>query len=195
LVVDSAMLDTAALLGAIPHAMADQGTWNEDRASNMTDGGWPFYRIYRTADGRYVSVGALEPQFYAVLLERLGLADAGLPGVDEVDRWDEIATALTAAFLTRTRDEWCRIMEGTDACVAPVLSLREAQTHHHNVGRGVFVDHGGIRQPTPAPRFGGVASTIRPWEDCDVPLEQTLHDWGLGPDAVADLLSLGALTP
>jgi alpha-methylacyl-CoA racemase len=194
LVVDSAMLDTAALLGAIPHAMAATGTWDERRAANMTDGGWPFYRIYRTADDRFVSVAALEPQFYAVLLERLGLADAGVPGLDEVDRWDEIADALGAAFATRTREEWCRITEGTDACVAPVLSLTEAQAHPHNVVRGVFVDHEGVRQPSPAPRFGGEPSTIRPWADCDVPLQQILTDWGLAADAAAELVSLGALT-
>ena len=192
-VVDAAMLDTAAVLAAIPNAMWSRGAWKPGRAANMTDGGHPYYAVYRTADDRYVAVGAVEPQFYAVLLERLGLGHAGLP--DQLDEagWDETRAAIAKAFATKTRDEWCEVMAGADACFAPVLDFGEARQHPHNLERGVFVEHGGVVQPAPAPRFDGAVSRIRSWEECDVELDRTLADWGLAPDEVDGLIRSGAV--
>jgi alpha-methylacyl-CoA racemase len=183
-VVDAAMVDAATVMASVPHAGHSSGTWGR-RGTNMVDGGHPFYAVYRTADDRYVAVGALEPQFYAELVERLGLSDAGLPDQHDRERWPELREAFRTAFLRRTRDEWCEVMEGADACFAPVLDLGEARTHPHNVARGTFVDYGGLVQPAPAPRFDGKVSSIRPWDDCDVSEEQALRDWGLDDDQVA----------
>jgi alpha-methylacyl-CoA racemase len=183
-VVDTAMVDAATLFASVPHAMFSVGQWGP-RGTNMVDGGHPFYSVYRTADGRHVAVGALEPQFYAELLERLGLADAGLPAQHDVDGWDVLRAAFAQKFLTRTREEWCEMMEGSDACFAPVLDLGEARSHPHNVARGAFVDYGGVVQPAPAPRFDGEVSQIRAWTDCDVPVERALRDWGLSADEIA----------
>jgi alpha-methylacyl-CoA racemase len=187
-VVDTAMVDAATLLAAVPHASASGGGWGQ-RGTNMVDGGHPFYAVYRTADDRYVTVGALEAPFFAELLDRLGLADAGLGDQHDRGRWDEMRRAFEEAFLRRTRDEWCEVFEGSDACFAPVLDLLEARRHPHNQARGVFVDYGGIAQPAPAPRFGGRVSTIRPWEDCDVSDERALLDWGLSAEEAAAFCS------
>jgi alpha-methylacyl-CoA racemase len=192
-VVDAAMLDTAALLGAVPHAMSSRGAWQKGRAANMVDGGHPYYSIYRTKDDKYVAVGAIEPQFYAQLIERLDLGDADLPEQMDATRWDETRAAIADAFATRTRDDWCDAMEGADACFAPVLDFAEARNHPHNRARGLFVDFGGVVQPAPAPRFDGTVSPIRSWDECDVPEEQVLSDWGLGADEVTELLACGAV--
>jgi alpha-methylacyl-CoA racemase len=163
------------------HASFTAGAWSK-RGTNMVDGGVPYYGVYETADGNYVSIGALEPQFFAELMEKLGLADAGLPAQHDRDGWPTLKQAITEAFASKRRDEWVAIFEGSDACFAPVLDFGEARSHPHNVARAVFTDYGGLVQPAPAPRFDGAVSQIRPWDDCDVPEEQTLRDWGL-PDA------------
>jgi alpha-methylacyl-CoA racemase len=187
-VVDAAMLDAATLMGAIPHAMWSIGGWEAKRASNMTDGGWPFYAIYPTADGRYVAVGAIEPQFYASLIERLGLSDEDLGAQQDRSGWDHMRQRFAEVFLTRTRDEWVEIMAGADACFAPVLDFGEARHHPHNLARHLFVDYGGIEQPAPAPRFDGEISPIRDWHDCDVEPERTLRDWGLSEAETEEFL-------
>ena len=152
-VVDAAMVDGAALLMSNIYGLAARGVWTDIRASNMLDGAAPFYRCYTCADGGYVSVAALEPQFYRLLLGRCGLA-----GPDFEDQWDQamwpdLRQALTECFLTRPRDEWCKLLEGTDACFAPVLSMSEAAVHPHNVARGTFMRYENGWRPAPAPRM------------------------------------------
>jgi alpha-methylacyl-CoA racemase len=152
-VVDAAMVDGAAHLTTMFHGLMAVGNWSTVRRSNLLDGGAPFYDTYETADGHHVAVGALEPQFYSELIERLGLSEDGLP--DRFDRaeWAHLRTRLAQVFRTRTRDEWVDVFEGSDACVAPVMSLAEAPHHPHNMAREVFVEVGGVIQPAPAPRF------------------------------------------
>ncbi len=152
-VVDAAMVDGAALLMSAIYGLAAKGAWTDARASNMLDGGAPFYACYECADGGYVSVAALEPQFYRVLLDRCGVADPAFAEQWDRDTWPALRHALTERFLTRTRDEWCSVLEGTDACFAPVLSMSEAAGHPHNVARGTFNRRGAAWQPAPAPRF------------------------------------------
>jgi alpha-methylacyl-CoA racemase len=187
-VVDAAMVDAATVFAAVPHASYSSGGWGP-RGTNMVDGGQPFYSVYRTADDRYVAVGALEPQFYAELLVRLGLTDAGLAAQNDRSGWEEMRATFTERFLSRTRDEWCEIFEGSDACFAPVLDLGESRQHPHNQARQSFVEYGGLVQPAPAPRFDGQISEIRPWADCDVPIETTLRDWGLDDSTITKFQS------
>jgi alpha-methylacyl-CoA racemase len=151
-VVDAAMIDGAAIQTSMLHGWLAMGLWSTRRESNMLDGGAPFYRTYTCADGEFVAVGALEPQFYAELLARLELDPDEWPQND-LERWPEQAAALAEIFSSRTRDEWSAVFAGSDACVAPVLSLTESADHPHIAARSVFVDHHGVRQPAPAPRF------------------------------------------
>jgi alpha-methylacyl-CoA racemase len=136
------------------------GRWPGGRGENLLDGGAPFYGVYATADARHVSIGALEPRFYAELIQRMGLDPASLPGQYDTARWPELRARLTEAFRSKTRDAWCALLEGTDACFAPVLTLDEARTHPHNVHRGTIVEVGGVHQPAPAPRFGGARVAV-----------------------------------
>jgi alpha-methylacyl-CoA racemase len=161
-VVDAAMVDGAAHLTTMFHGLMAAGMWSTVRRSNLLDGGAPFYDTYETADGHHVAVGALEPQFYSELIEGLGLSEDGLP--DRFDRaeWPRLRTRLAQVFRTRTRDEWVEVFEGSDACVAPIMSLAEAPHHPHNLARGVFVEIGGVTQPAPAPRFSATATATPP---------------------------------
>ncbi|MEG3630266.1 CaiB/BaiF CoA transferase family protein [Streptomyces poriticola] len=159
-VVDAAIVDGAAHLSAMIHGMLAAGGWQDRRAANLLDGGCPFYGTYQTADGQYMAVGALERQFYDEFTTLLGIADLA-PARDDVARWGELREAVAARFRSRTRDEWTAVFEGTDACVAPVLSLREAPHHPHLAARGTFTDHGGLTQPAPAPRFSATPATVR----------------------------------
>ena len=153
-VIDCAMVDGAAMLTAMTYAMLGAGIWRDERGVNMLDGAAPFYDTYETADGKWISVGAIEPQFYAILLDKLGLAgDAEFTRQNDFALWPGLKARLEALFLTRTREEWCALMEDTDICFAPVLSLTEAPKHPHNVARGTFIEAEGILQPAPAPRF------------------------------------------
>jgi alpha-methylacyl-CoA racemase len=193
-VVDAAMVDGAALLTTQFHELLAAGLWREERGANLLDGGAPFYGVYQTADGRHLAVGALEPQFYAELLRRLGLDAGDLP--DQLDRegWPLLRERLAALFRTRTREEWCELLAGTDACVAPVLGFGEAPAHPHNRARGTFVDVGGVVQPAPAPRFSRTpcdppSPAARPGEHTD----QALTDWGIPPDQVTRLRATGAI--
>ncbi|WP_213957709.1 CaiB/BaiF CoA-transferase family protein [Variovorax sp. dw_954] len=157
-VVDAAMTDGAALLSAMMYGFKSEGRWNNNRGENFLDGGAHFYDTYACADGKHVSIGSIEPQFYALLRDRCGLADD--PAFDaQMDsaRWPLLKLRLADVFRTRTRDEWCALLEGTDACFAPVLDWDEAPAHPHNVARGTFVNVGGVVQPAPAPRFSRTA--------------------------------------
>jgi len=159
-VVDAAIVDGAAHLAAMIHGMLAAGGWQDRRGANLLDGGCPYYGTYETADGRYMAVGALEPQFYDEFVGLLGIKEYASARKD-LARWGELRETVTARFRTRTRDEWTAVFEGSDACVAPVLSLREAPHHPHLAARGTFTDHGGITQPAPAPRFSVTHTSVR----------------------------------
>jgi alpha-methylacyl-CoA racemase len=176
-VVDAAMVDGVALLTALFHGLRAQGLWSDEVGTNLLDTGAPFYDVYATADG-YIAVGALEPPFYAALLRGLGLAEADLP--DQYDRrgWPRLREALAAAFATRTRDEWAAAFSGTDACVAPVLSMAEAPAHAHLAARGTFIAIDGVVQPAPAPRFSATPAVAAHAPDAAA----VLAEWGVSAD-------------
>ncbi|MFF1268839.1 CaiB/BaiF CoA transferase family protein [Streptomyces anulatus] len=159
-VVDAAIVDGAAHLAMMIHGMLAAGSWQDRRGTNLLDGGCPFYGTYATSDGGHMAVGPLEGQFYAEFIGLLGIADA-FPDRWDLARWDELRAAVTERFLTRTRDEWTEVFDGTDACVAPVLSLTEAPHHPHLAARSTFVEHSGLTQPAPAPRFSATPVSVR----------------------------------
>ncbi|GHG85425.1 CaiB/BaiF CoA transferase family protein [Streptomyces lanatus] len=159
-VVDAAIVDGTAHLSAMIHGMLAAGGWQDRRGANLLDGGCPYYGTYETADGKYMAVGALEPQFYDEFLSLLGIEGFASARKD-FSRWGDLREAVAARFKSRTRDEWTAVFEGTDACVAPVLSLREAPHHPHLAARGTFTGHGGITQPAPAPRFSATPTAVR----------------------------------
>ncbi|WP_240137157.1 CaiB/BaiF CoA transferase family protein [Streptomyces sp. MUM 178J] len=159
-VVDAAIVDGAAHLATMIHGMMAAGGWQDRRGANLLDGGCPFYGVYETADGQYMAVGALEQRFYDRFIELLGLEEQ-VPARKDFTRWGELRDAVAARFKTRTRDEWTAVFEHSDACVAPVLSLREAPAHPHLAARATFVEHGGITQPAPAPRFAATPVSVR----------------------------------
>ena len=193
-VVDVAMTEGSAYLALGCFGLAWAGHWSEERESNIIDGGAPFWRCYETRDGKFVSVGAIEPKFYKVLVEKLGLDPASLP--DQLDRksWPEVRERFAAAFKQKTREEWCRIMDGSDACFAPVLSFGEASEHPHNKARKSFVEVDGIVQPGPAPRFSRTPASIKGGPpDFGAQTEQALAAWGFCPDAIAKLKAEGVI--
>ncbi|GAA2572292.1 CaiB/BaiF CoA-transferase family protein [Streptomyces roseoviolaceus] len=159
-VVDAAIVDGTAHLATMIHGMLAAGGWQDRRGANLLDGGCPYYGTYETADGRHMAVGALEPRFYEEFLTLLGIEDQATARKD-VTRWGELREQIAVRFKTRTRDEWTAVFAGSDACVAPVLSLREAPHHPHLAARGTFTDHGGITQPAPAPRFSATPTSVR----------------------------------
>jgi len=193
-VVDAAMVDGAALLTTQLHELLAAGQWTDRRGANLLDGAAPFYAVYETADGRHLAVGALEPRFWAELLERVGLDAGGLPAQLDRDGWPVARERLAAVFRTRTRDQWCALLEGTDACVAPALSLLEAPAHPHNQARATFVEVAGALQPAPAPRFSRTSCpTPAPPPGQGEDPAQALAAWGLPSDRVAHLRATGAL--
>jgi len=193
-VVDAAMVDGAALLTSFIHGMRGQGAWQDARGTNLLDSGAPFYDTYETADGLFMSVGALEPQFYAALLHGLGLAGEDLPDQLDRDRWPELRARFTEVFKRRTREEWTETFDGTDACVAPVLGLGEAPGHPHTTARTGFIDVAGLPQPAPAPRFSRTSAAtptppVRPGEHTDA----ALRELGLTPEEITELRGRGAI--
>jgi alpha-methylacyl-CoA racemase len=193
-VVDAAMVDGSALLTSFIYGMRASGSWQDRRGTNLLDGGAPFYDTYATADGDYVAVGALEPQFYAALLHGLGLTDAGLPDQHDRDGWPVLRKRFAEVFASRTKADWEQVFAGTDACVSPVLSMAEAPAHPHALARNAFVEVGGVTQPAPAPRFGRSAAAEpaappRPGADTDA----VLAGLGLAPADVADLRARGVV--
>lgn len=191
-VVDAAMIDGAALQTAMFHGLLSSGAWSPQRQANILDGGAPFYRCYRCADGEFVAVGALEPQFYAQLLDRLGLDPGAWPQHDRRS-WPAQAEELARVFAARTRDDWARAFAESDACVAPVLSLAEAPAHPHAVARAVFAEVDGVMQPAPAPRFSRTASMLsRPPALPGQHTDAVLTEAGYSPADIAALRSAGA---
>jgi len=194
-VVDAAMVDGAAVLATFIHGLTSMGMWQEERGTNLLDTGAHFYDVYETADGKYVSIGSIEPQFYAELLRLTGLdSDPDMAQQMNRSRWPELKERLTKVFLGKTRDEWCEIMEGTDVCFAPVLAPSEAPDHPHNVTRNTFVEVAGIRQPGPAPRFSRTPGSIsRPPSHAGQHTDEVLSDWGFEESEVAELRAAGAI--
>jgi alpha-methylacyl-CoA racemase len=193
-VVDAAMIDGAALLAASIHGMLAAGRWSTDRGTNMLDGGAPFYEVYECADGEYVAVGALEPQFYQQLVERLGLPAEDLRRQWDARAWPEMKERFAAMFRTKTRDEWAAIMSGAEACVTPVLSPDEAARHPHNSERQLFLDLGGVRQPAPAPRLSRTpAGEPEPPPEPGAHTEAVLAAAGFSPGEIDSLHYRGAI--
>jgi alpha-methylacyl-CoA racemase len=195
-VVDTAMVDGTAVLMTMFWSMKATGVFDENnRGTNLLDTGAHFYDAYRCADGKYISVGSIEPQFYAELLRLTGLAeDPEFARQMDKDLWPHLKTRLRQVFETKTQAEWCEIMEHTDVCFAPVLTLSEAAAHPHNIARNTFVDVHGVKQPAPAPRFSRTA----PEPGAPPPLrgEQTdavLAEWGFAAAEIAALRDAGAI--
>src|SRR5690606_8024434 len=200
-VVDAAMVDGSPTLMTMMWAFKAMGLWNDERGTNLLDTGAHFYDTYECADGRYVSIGSIAPQFYAELLRLTGLEEAyaargeELPHQMDRARWPEMKERLAEIFLTRTRDEWCELMEGTDVCFAPVLSMDEAARHPHNVERGTFTEVAGITQPSPAPRFDRTPGSIqRPPAHAGQHTDEVLAEWlGADPEHIAKLRAEGSV--
>jgi alpha-methylacyl-CoA racemase len=193
-VVDAAMVDGSALLMTMVHSFRSMGMWQDQRGTNMLDTGAHFYDVYETADGRYLSVGAIEPQFYDALLQGLGLAGEELPWQHDRSQWPALKERFAAIFKTRTCDEWCEVFDGTDACVAPVLTIPEAVAHPHNVARATFVEVAGVPQPAPAPRFDRTAPEAPdPPPHAGQHTDEILDQLGLDGDRIAKLRAAGAV--
>jgi len=195
-VVDAAIVDGTAVLTSLFHGLRAGGRWSDARGAHLLDGGAPFYGSYECADGRYVAVGALEPKFSKELLDRLGVAaDDELRGrLYDTAAWPELRARLAALFRTRTRDEWCALLEGTDACFAPVLSLGEAPSHPHNAARGTFAEVAGVVQPAPAPRFSATPGAIAgPAPESGADTGDVLAECGYSEAEVTALRTAGAV--
>ena len=193
-VVDAAMVDGSALLASFLYGLRAAGAWQDERGTNVLDGGAPFYDTYATADGRYLAVGALEPKFFAELLARLGIDETSLPAQYDRSGWPELRARLTEVFAGRTQTKWVELFAGSDACVAPVVSPRDAPGHPHNAARKTFVDVGGVTQPAPAPRFGRSACDppsppARPGADTD----DVLAGLGISAADITGLRDRGAI--
>ena len=192
-VVDAAMVDGAASLMSIFYGLHAGGRWGEPRGENLLDGGAPFYDTYETADGRHVSIGALEPKFFAELVQRIGLDARFVARQYDRRAWPELRAALAAAMRSKTRAQWCALLEGTDACFAPVLSLDEAPAHAHAAARGGFVELDGVVQPGPAPRFSRSGSrTPQPPPVVGAHTDALLAEAGFSAAEIAALHAAGA---
>jgi alpha-methylacyl-CoA racemase len=176
-VVDAAIVDGVTSLMTLFSGLALRGQFVEDRESNILDGAAPYYSVYEAADGKHLSVGAIEPQFFAELCQRLGLASDWAAAQNDKSRWPELRSMLAAIFCTRTRDEWAALLKDTDCCVTPVLSLSEASRHPHGIAREAFVDVNGIRQPAPAPRFSRTPAKARKVETQAARSDDVMSRW------------------
>ncbi|MFI6685456.1 CaiB/BaiF CoA transferase family protein [Streptomyces sp. NPDC050485] len=183
-VVDAAIVDGTAHLATMIHGMLAAGGWQDRRGANLLDGGCPFYGTYETSDGQYMAVGALEQQFYDQFIRLLGIEDAA-PARKDLAGWPDLRTTIAERFRTRSRAQWTAVFEGSDACVAPVLSLTEAPHHPHLAARGTFTEHGGMTQPAPAPRFSATPGSIhRPPALPGAHTAEVARDWDV--PALAD---------
>lgn len=193
-VVDAAMVDGAATLMAMMWGFRAIGMFSEERGVNLLDTGAPFYDTYETSDGKYIAIGSIEPQFYAELLERAGIAGEDLPHQMDPSGWAATKELFAAHFKTKTRDEWCALMEATDVCFAPVLTMSEAADHPHIRARGTIVERDGVAQPAPSPRFSRTPGEISrgpswPGQDTD----GVLADWGIPPEEISRLRAANAI--
>jgi alpha-methylacyl-CoA racemase len=194
-VIDAAMVDGAAVLSTFLYGLRNIGVWQDEPGTNMLDTGAHFYDVYETSDNKYVSVGSIEPQFYAELLRLTGLdQEEGLPHEMDRTQWPAMKEKVAAIFKSKTRDEWCALMEHTDVCFAPVLSWTEAPQHPHNQHRGTFTEVAGVVQPAPGPRMSRTPGSIqRPPPHPGQHTDEVLTDWGLAADEVAKLRDTGAV--
>jgi len=194
-VIDAAMVDGAAVLMTMFYGLKELGHWLPERGTNLLDTGSHFYDVYECADGKYVSVGSIEPQFYAELLRLSGLGEQDdLPPQMDRTQWPAMKERIAAIFRSRTRDEWCEVMDASEVCFAPVLSLDEAHQHPQNVARATFTEHHGVLQPSPAPRFSRTEPAIagpppHPGQHTD----EILADWGFPAADIAKLRETGAV--
>ena len=193
-VVDAAMVDGAASLMTAIYGLHGSGIWNNNRGENILDTGAHYYEVYETKDGKHVSIGSIEAKFYAELLRLSGLQGEELPHQQDRKSWPAMKERLKTLFRTKTRDEWCKTMEGSDICFAPVLSMEEAPKHPHMKHRGTFVEQGGVTQPGPAPRFSRTPSRIqRPPARPGEHTEEALRDWGFANSDLETLRKCGAI--
>jgi alpha-methylacyl-CoA racemase len=193
-VIDCAMSDGAASLMAMFYGFKGAGIWQEKRRSNLLDGGAHFYDTYQCADGKWISIGSIEPQFYALLLEKTGITDPEFANQMDRSAWPSLKAKLQDVLRTKTQAEWCAIMDATDICFAPVLDLDEAPKHAHNVARETFVTVEGVVQPAPAPRFSATPGAIQgPPPKIGAHNDEALTDWGFTAAEVAALKEKGAL--
>ena len=193
-VVDAGMVDGALSLMTSIYGMKAAGLQTDRRADNILDSGAHFYNVYETSDGKYVSIGSIEKKFYEELIETLGLQDAGLPKQMDRSQWPALREKFAAIFRTKTRDEWCAIMENTDICFAPVLTLEEAPRYHHNQERDAFVEVGGQLHPAPAPRFSRTPSSIKgPAPRAGSNTDAALAQWGIDGARIAQLRAAKAI--
>nr|WP_315529333.1 CaiB/BaiF CoA-transferase family protein [uncultured Achromobacter sp.] len=192
-VVDAAICDGASLLASAYHGKLQDGSWVNQRQSNMLDGGAHFYGCYTCTDGKYVSIGAIEPQFYRLLLERCGIDDPDFQHQWDRAQWPQLRAKLAGIIAGKTREQWCSLLEGTDACFAPVLDFEEAPRHHHHQARGSFVETGGTVHPAPAPRLsrtpGRAGAVPKPGEHT----EELLAELGLAQNEIQALRDRGAI--
>ncbi|WP_370617780.1 CaiB/BaiF CoA transferase family protein [Mumia sp. Pv 4-285] len=190
-VVDAAMIDGSATLNAFLYGMRAAGLWGEERGNNLLDTGTPYYEAYETADGKWIAVGAMEPKFFANLVAALGLDFDPSDQADE-QTWTGLRADLAATFITRARDEWCKVLESAEACFAPVLSPWEAPNHPHHVARETFTESFGVVQPSPAPRFGRTPARIAgPPPQPGEHTETVLTEWGVAPEEIFRLKATG----
>jgi len=193
-VIDAAMTDGSASLMAPHFGRLASGAWADRRAANVLDGGAPWYGVYQTADNKFVAVGAIEAQFYAEFVTRIGLDPAALPGQRDRTQWPVLKAAFTDAIKRKTRDEWAAIFEGVDACLTPILSMSEAIAHPHNRNRATFVDIEGVPQPAPAPRFSRTPGTIAgPPPKFGEGATEALTEWGFDQAGISTLRKAGAI--
>jgi alpha-methylacyl-CoA racemase len=193
-VVDAAMTDGAALLSAMMYGMKAAGNWSNERGENLLDGGAHFYGTYACADGKYVAIGAIEPQFYAQLIALCGIGDPAFQAQRDVHSWPILKYRLADVFKTKTRADWCALMEGTDVCFAPVLDWDEAPQHAHNRARETFIEVDGVVQPAPAPRFSHSKPGVpTPPAATGAHSAAILADWGIPPAAIAELKERGVI--
>jgi alpha-methylacyl-CoA racemase len=185
-VVDAAMVDGAASLMTAVYGMHAAGVINDDRGTNIVDGGAHYYDTYETSDGRYISIASIELKFYDELMALTGFEDADYSGHGDKTQWPDLTKKMAAILKTKTRDQWCEILEGTDVCFAPVLDMNEAPHHPHNVARSTFVESAGVVQPAPAPRFSRTPGKIqKPASAPGADTHEVLTDWGFNPEDLA----------
>jgi alpha-methylacyl-CoA racemase len=193
-VIDCAMSDGAASLMSMFYGFKAMGAWQETRRSNLLDGGAHFYDTYQCADGKWISIGSIEPQFYALLLEKTGITDPEFQNQMDRSAWPSLTAKLAEVLKQKTQAEWCAIMDATDICFAPILDLDEAPKHAHNVARETFVTVEGVIQPAPAPRFSATPGKIQGAPPkIGAHNEQALSDWGFSAADVSSLQESGAI--
>ncbi|MGH8013471.1 MAG: CaiB/BaiF CoA transferase family protein, partial [Candidatus Binataceae bacterium] len=193
-VIDVAMIDGASSLMTAIYGLHGAGIWSDNRGENILDTGSHYYDVYETGDGKHVAIGSIEPKFYAELLRLSGLQSEELPRQNDRAEWPKMKQRVEAIFRTKTRDEWCRIMEGSEVCFAPVLDMNEAPAHPHNRHRGTFVEFEGVTQPAPAPRFMRTPSQIqRGPAQAGEHTEEALRDWGFNASELERLKGAGAI--